>query len=266
MGYKKVLLSSALALGLSGAGLIASAEAAVVRITEAAFVAGSGLITFDEAGFPLGTTNPVYTPVDYGGGVGSPTVSFGGYFSGQMLGASTPPCPVGAALSGCVIGNPTGPLSLDPASPAAQIVTDGAFPTTPTLSGTPTFNGPIALLFDVDVAGVGLDGGFFNAIGGTAITAFGRDGSILGTVVNEALGIEFLGLVTDDGLAAIAGLQFSLVGPEPAGFNIDNVRFGIAGQVVVPPSNDIPEPSALLLIMGVGLVGAVAGAKKRRSA
>lgn len=224
------------------------ANAAVVRVTEASFVAGSGLITFSE--FPVNTANPVYTPAVYGGGPGSPTVTFDGFLNGQALGTAAT-CPAGAALTGCVVGSPTGPVALDPASPDTFITTDGAFPSSPTLSGTPRFNGPITLLFSIDVAGVGLQGGFFDAIGGTAITAYNRAGALLGRVTNTGTGIEFLGLVTDTGSAQIAALQFSLVGPEPAGFNIDNVRFGAQGQVIVP---GVPEPGSIVLLAS-GLIG-----------
>lgn len=233
----------------------AAASAAVIKIPEAAFTPAAGLITFSE--FALGTVNPTYTPADYGGGVGSPTVTFDGFFAGQALGTPAT-CPAGAALTGCVVGSPTGPIALDPAAPNTFITTDGSNPTSPVLSGSPTFNGPIAILFSVDMAGVGLSGGFFNAIGGTAITAFARDGSLLGSVVNEALGIEFLGLVTDDGTAKIAGLLFSLVGSEPAGFGIDNVRFGLPGQI------SIPEPGALALV-GLAFAGLAFSRRKRAS-
>ena len=194
--------------------------------------------------------NPTYTPADYGGGAGSPTVYTGGYFTGQSLSA-TPgvDCP-GAAATGCVVGTPTGPLSLDASAPNAFITTDGSFPTSPTLSGTPRFNGPIALLFSEDQLGVGFEGGFFNAVASTGITAFARDGSLLGTVANLTTGIEFLGLVSDT--ANIAGVFLELVGAEPAGYNIDNVRFGKAGQVVVPPTgpSPIPLPAGLPLLLG----------------
>lgn len=248
---------AAVAIAFAAAG---SAQAVgIVRVTAADFVAGSGQITFSE--FSQGTVNPSYTPATYGGGVGSPTVTFDGYFTGQSLSASPGvDCP-GAAASACVVGDPTGPLSLDADSPDTFITGDGANPTSPVLSGSPTFNGPIAVLFDSDQTGVGFDGGFFNAAGSTGITAFARDGSLLGTVSNTGLGIEFLGLVTSDGSAKIAGVFLDLVGAEPAGFAIDNLRFGVGKQVVIP---GVPEPSSwALMIGGFGLIGA---SMRRRSA
>jgi hypothetical protein len=223
----------------------------IVRLPDAgSFTPEAGLITFSE--FGLGTTNPTYTPADYGGGAGAPTVTFDGFFSGQGLSA-TPgvDCPGGAA-SGCVVGSPTGPLTLDALAPDTFITSDGANPTSPVLSGTPQFSGPIAVHFDLDQAGVALDAGFFDAAGGTAITAFDRTGAVLGSVVNIGTGIEFLGLITDDGSESIAGLLFSLVGSEPAGFAIDNVRFGASDQVIDP--RPVPVPSALALL-ALGLAG-----------
>lgn len=207
--------------GLFGGG-------SIVRVDETAFQAGSGLITFSEVA--LGATNPSYTPADYGGGGGDPDVSFGGFFDGQSLGdAGT--CPPGAALTGCVIGTPSSPLTLDPASPETFTVNDASNPTSPVLSGSPTFNGPVAILFDEDIAGVGLEGGFFDSVNSTSITAFSRSGQVLGSVLNEETGIEFLGLVTASGNNEIAGLLFSLAGAESAGFAIDNLRFGDSSVV-----------------------------------
>ena len=239
-------------LSVAAASLATAANAGVIRVSAGDFVAGSGQITFSE--FPLGTNNPVYTPAIYGGGAGAPTVTFGGFFTGQSLsGNPGVDCP-GAAATACVVGNPTGPLTLAVGSPATFITQDGANPTSPVLSGSPRFNGPIAVLFDTDQYGVGFDAGFFDAVGSTGITAFDRAGNLLGTVTNTGTGIEFLGLITDNNVAQIAGVFLDLVGSEPAGFAIDNLRFGLPGQVVNP---GVPEPASwAMLIAGFGLTGA----------
>jgi len=239
-------------VGISFLAISAASSASVIRVSESDFLAGSGLITFSE--FSVGTTNPTYAPGDYGGGADAPNVTFGGFFSGQSLSATpSADCP-GAAASACISGSPTGPLGLDAASPNTFITTDASNPTSPVLSGSPTFNGPIAVLFDHDLAGVGFDGGYFNAAESTGITAFARDGSLLGTVTNTGLGIEFLGLVTPDGSEDIAGVFLDLVGAEPAGFAIDNLRFGAAGQVRNPNGNSVPDPGVPALLVA-GLLG-----------
>lgn len=252
--FRRILKS----IVLVGALAAVTAQAAVVRVDQAAFTAQAGLITFSEL---ANSTNPIYEPALYGGGAGAPTVTFGGYFKGQSLG-NIGSCPVDAALTGCVVGSPTGGvLSLDPNSPSTVITTDGSNPTSPVLSGSPRFNGPVTILFSTDQYGVGLEGGYFDAPYSTGITAFDRNGNVIGAVSNNGLGIEFLGLVTSDGSASIAGLQFSLVGPEPAGFAIDNARFGKAGEVVVP---SIPEPETYALLLA-GLGSIAAAVRCRRS-
>lgn len=243
-------------LGMAAAAalMIVSTSAgavSVVRVEKSNFVAGAGKITFSEK--PYGSVNPSYAPGDYGGDAGSPDVNFGGFFKGQSLSANPgADCP-GAAASACVVGTPQAALSLDPDSPNTFITGDGANPTSPVLSGSPTFNGPIAVLFSKDQVGVGFDGGYFNAVGSTGITAFDRQGNLLGTIANTGLGIEFLGLVTSDGSAKIAGVFLDLVGAEPAGFAIDNLFFGKQGEVVIP---GVPEPATwAMMIVGFGLVG-----------
>ena len=252
-------LSALFSAAIGALALFGTAHAGVVRVSETDFVAGSGLITFSE--YAYGTVNPTYAPAQYGGGAGDPTVTFGGYFLGQSLSANAAvDCP-GAAATACVVGDPTGPLTLDPNSPHTYIENDGAQPGTPVLSGSPKYNGPIAILFDTLVSGVGFDGGYFNAVGSTGITAFDINGNVLGTVVNETIGVEFLGLVTQSGDALIAGVFLDLVGAEPAGFTIDNLRFGEAGEVVVP---SVPLPGAIPLFLA-GLAG-LGFAKRRKSA
>lgn len=228
----------------------------ITRINQSAFTPDAGLITFSE--FASGTVNPTYTPSDYGGGANAPTVNFGGIFQGQTVGV--PPFPPDAATTGVVNGTPTASLALDPNSPSTFITSDSSNSTSPVLSGSPLFNGAVSILFDRDIAGVGLDGGFFNAVGGTAITAFARDGSVLGSVLNTQTGIEFLGLVTDDGQNRIAGLQYSLVGSEPFGFAIDNLRFGRAGQVT--PPEPVPEPLTIMGSLTAAGIGVILRRKK----
>lgn len=252
MSFKKIVAAAAATLAFTAT----AASAAVVQVDEADFLAQAGQITFSE--FALGTVNPTYAPGDYGGGAGSPTVTFGGWFQGQSLsGNAAADCP-GAAPSACVIGNPTGPLALDPGATDTFITEDGANPTSPVLSGSPRFNGGIAVLFDTDQFGVGFDGGFFDSVMSTGITAFARDGSLLGTVTNSITGIEFLGLVSEQ--ADIAGVFLDLVGSEPAGFAIDNLRFGLRGQIIDPTDNVPPAPAPVPLPAGFPLLLAGLGA------
>ena len=245
-------LTSLAAATAAFAVMASASHAGIIDIGQGAFQAGAGLITFSEKAF--GSVNPVYAAADYGGGAGAPNVSFGGYFVGQSLG-NAGSCPAGAALTGCVVGTPTGTLALDANSPQTFITNDGANPTSPVLSGSPTFNGPVSILFSTPQAGVGLDGGYFNNPHSTGITAYDINGNVIGTVSNLNLGIEFLGLVTSDHSATIAGLQFHLVGDEPAGFAVDNIRFGVGGQVVTPP---VPEPATwAMMLLGFGGLGAL---------
>jgi hypothetical protein len=237
--------------------MVPIAKAGVIRVSESNFNSGAGLITFSE--FATGTVNPTYSPATYGGDATDPTVTFDGFFTGQSI-SNNPgvDCP-GAAATACVVGSPSGGiLALDASSPDTFITTDGANPTSPVLSGTPQFNGAIAVLFSTDQLGVGFDAGFFNANASTAITAFARDGSLLGSVSNISTGVEFLGLITDDGSESIAGVFLDLVGDEPAGFAIDNIRFGVVGDV-----NPVPVPAAIWMF-GSGILGLI-GMRKRSS-
>lgn len=194
----------------------------VIRIDKSAFKPGAGLISFSE--FPVGTRNPNYAPHSYGGDAKGVSVRFGGFFNGQRIGNAAN-CQGGGALTGCVVGKPSTPLELAPAAPQTLIAEDSASSTSPVLSGSPTFNGPVSMIFEPSVAGVGLIGGYFNALRGTAIQAFDRQGRHIGGVVNTAIGMEYMALVTEDGSETIAGLQFSLVGPEPYGFAVDSISF-----------------------------------------
>jgi len=223
-------------------------QVGVVRVEERQFKAGAGRITFAEVA--LGAVNPVYPPSRYGGGADSPTVRFAGHFRGRRLGRSDE-CPRGAVVTGCLMGAPSSPLTLDAASPSvstlpflAPSAQQGGQP--PALGGSPRWNGPVAIWFDRDVAAVGLQGIGFNAVGGTSITVYDRQGRVLGRTVNRGVLIEFMGLATADLSARIAGLEFHLVGAEPHGFGVDNIRFGAPQQIdlpgVTPPAPAPPPP------------------------
>lgn len=201
----------------------------VIRIDRSAFQADAGSITFSE--FAVGTTDPVYRPADYGSGGDGVTVRFGGILMGQRLGGPPDRCLPAAAPTGCVSGAPQRPLAFDARGPRTEVVRDGANPRSPSLSGTPRFNGPVTMIFSADVAGVGLTGGHFDAAEGTAIEAYDRAGRLIGGVVNLGQGMETLALVTEDGADRIAAVQFSLVGAEPEGFGIDDLTFARAGQI-----------------------------------
>lgn len=253
------LVSKSVIAGVLAVGL-AAAQAAVVAIDAANFNFNAGQITFTEAA--IGTVNPSFAPGLYGAsGPNAATVGFGSYFIGQSQGTvgAGGDCPTGTAATGCIVGLPTAGLALDLlGGGGARIGEDGAHTASPVLSGTPFLNGSIAMLFSTDQAGVAFDAGFFNAIGSTRVSAYGRNGALLGSITNTATGVQTLLLGTDDGAFQIAGLLISLVAPEEAGFSIDNVRFG----AIRPPNGQVPEPGSLALA-GLALLG-LAAARRRR--
>jgi hypothetical protein len=226
--FRLYFLTLALAFSFDCVAEDAGQFGRVERIAQEAFLPEAGLIQFDE--FTLASENPVYTPAEYGAPDTAVSVQFGGYFVGQRIGP-TSQCPAGAKDTGCVTGDPARPLRIDPSSPTTLTAIDTSNPRSPSLSGSPRFNGPVSMLFDQDVAGVGLYGGYFNTERSTAIRVYDRQGNLIGGVANLGLGMEYLALVTQDGSERIAGLQFSLVGPEPAGFAIDHLSFAKRNQL-----------------------------------
>jgi hypothetical protein len=218
------------------------ASAALIDLGPGSFTPAAAEITFDE--FALGTVNPSITLA--AGSLGNVTISTAGSFVGQTVFAIHPGV-------NSISGNPTGPLTLNTAAGAATVFTEndaaiGA--TSPVLSGSPTFNGPISVLFSTPVAAVGLKGGFFNAVGSTQIQAFDENGNSLGSIFNSTLGFEFYGLADSTGAADIAGISFYINGDEPAGFAIDNLTFGGKEVVIIPETG---STMALLLGSVLGL-------------
>lgn len=213
--------------------LTGMANASLVNLGPGSITPVASTITFDEV--PLGTTNPVYNFTSIPD-LGNVTVSFGGAFVGQTV--CNPCFPV--TLTQPI---PTGPLTLDPTSPDVFTTNDVSATTSPTLSGSPQFNGPISVLFSTPVAGVALTGGFFDAVGSTSIQAFDVNGNSLGLITNSITGFEFYGLADSSGQNVIAGISFYVTGNEPAGFEIDNLTFGAARAF-----NVVPEPGTMFLL------------------
>lgn len=242
----KIARIAGLTVGLAslGAGTL---PAQLVDLGPGSFTALAPTITFSE--YALGTINPSYD-FDNVLGLGDVTVDFAGAFLGQTVTGGFP-------LT--LIGLPTGPLTLN-SDIETFITNDSANPTTPILSGTPLFNGPIAILFSRPVAAVGLSGGFFDAVGSTSIAAYGTDGAFLGSIVNSQTEVEFYGLRTASGMNDIAGVAFYITGNEDAGFGIDNVTFGSVRQL-----QTIPEPSTVVLMAsGIAFLGLGGVIRRRR--
>lgn len=248
---KHLALFAAVGLCIS-LGMAQSAHAVLVDLGLGSFTAEASVIDF--AG-PLDVINPSYTLAT--ASLGSVTVSFGGYFDGQAQG----PGPTGGVT--LVDSDPDGPLALDPTSPNVFTTFDGApGADNPVLSGTPLFNGVISILFSEAVAGVGLVGGYFDTLESMSIEAYDAAGNVLGSVTNTAYGMQFFGLADSSGANVISGVSFFITGNEWAGFAIDNVTFGAAGEIDDPDVNPVPEPATLLLL-GTGLFGTALLRRKR---
>jgi PEP-CTERM motif len=228
-----------------------SASATLVNLGPGSFTPSAPVITFSE--FALGTTNPTYNFTALPG-LGNVTVTFAGSFQGQSIVACATCLPGVLTLS----GTPNNPLTLGTGT--TIITNDGSNPTSPVLSGSPEFNGPISVLFSTPVAGVGLTGGYFDGLNSTSITAFDVNGNALGSITNSTLGLQFYGLADTTGANVISGISFYVTGNEPFGFAIDNLTFGAKADIVPVPS--VPEPASVLL-MASGLL-CVGGLNRRK--
>ncbi|WP_423822259.1 hypothetical protein V5738_18210 [Salinisphaera sp. SPP-AMP-43] len=240
-------LKTGLALGLTLAAM--SAQAAVIGADTDVFQDDRSAIDF--SGLTTGTVDPVYSAAP---GANAPTVSFGSYFEGQSL-ATDGAC---AAYS-CFNGNPTAGLALNAAADPVFSANANNAPNNPVLSGSPATLGPISILFSTDQAAVGVSVGYAQALGAERVTAFGRDGSILASIVNDSIGFSFLTLASDEASAEIAGIQITRTGETDSGFVLDSLLFGGPEQVnatrPTPPPASVPAPGNLALFaFALGLV------------
>ncbi|MGB3508656.1 MAG: DUF642 domain-containing protein [Microcoleaceae cyanobacterium] len=192
-------------------------------ITASDLNAPTGNITFNE--LPDETLEPVYTPAEYGGDATAPTLTFKAMFEGQRYSRNTATdCP-GATALGCIISNPSNPLSLstDIRTRIVGIISNPAFSDGRVIATQK--NAAYSILFDKDVARVGITVGDLDAVGAVKVKVFDRTGALLGEVTNSTTGTEYLGFATDDDKEKIAGVQLSLVGAENDGYLIGDISF-----------------------------------------
>lgn len=112
------------------------------------------------------------------------------------------------------------------------ITVDGSNPTSPVLSGTPLFSGPIGARFVIPgtnapttVDSFSLDVGYINSPGAVAVFAYGLGGALLKQVPASSIGINAITVAAP----GIASFVVEAVTDEPFGFAIDNVSFRRSG-------------------------------------
>ncbi|GEM_PF-2942393 len=121
------------------------------------------------------------------------------------------------------------------------ISSDGSNPTSPVLSGSPRFQGPITGRFVIPntedqavVKSFTLDAGYFDNLTSTRIEWFDSDGNKLGQKINSKLGIEQITVEGGD----IAYFTMNVVADEPAGYAIDNLSFVPVGPSILFRENN----------------------------
>lgn len=108
------------------------------------------------------------------------------------------------------------------------ITTDGANPSSPVLSGTPRFSGPITAAFvsptdssaTAATHALTFQAGYFDQTGSTTISFYDINVALLGTVTNSSLGIQTF-------TAPVGTASFTITTADDAGYAIDNLSYTI---------------------------------------
>jgi hypothetical protein len=214
-----------------------------------------GLIDFNT----MGSVNPQYN-------VGGTTVSFGSLFVGQVL---------GSMHNELIDSSPASPLRLKRNGPdvstlfeltAGDFVLGGA-------DGRSFLTTPLAILFADPVKDVYFDLGHLDGPGTVMIEAYDADGQSLGMFGNPSGGWQTIE-ISDASKNSISGISIFVPegGMDWEGFAIDNLGFNFSkddpgGGPGGGPDDPgvVPEPSAILVWGGLGMLGIVGSWLKRRS-
>lgn len=231
-------LDAALARAVVLAAALAPGAAHAALVDPGAFAAAGPAITFGTDA-DIGATNPVVT-------VAGVSVAFGGSFAGQTLTGGFPDTLATRA--------PSAPLAL---AGTSTILGDLAFPDGPVLTGTPDFNGPVAVLFGQGVRAVAFTLGELGELGdasGVAVEAYAADGTSLGTLISSEFGLQQVRIADSLG-RLIRGISVFNNGDIELSWAIDTLTFSL-------PRADVPAPAALPLLLG-GILGLAAVARRR---
>lgn len=116
------------------------------------------------------------------------------------------------------------------------ITSDGSNPTSPVLSGSPRFVGPIEGKFvdektgsPIVVESFSFDGGYFDNFGSTRVQWFDPKGKVLGQRLNSRFGIEKFTVSGGN----IASWRIETIADEPSGFAVDNVSLTPVGASIL---------------------------------
>jgi hypothetical protein len=114
---------------------------------------------------------------------------------------------------------------------------DGAQPTTPALSGTPKFQGPIHAHFTTPgsatpatVNGFSLDVGYIDSRNSVVVDYFDASGATVGSSTAQSEGINHITI----SYRGVAGFRVRRVSEEPAGFTIDNLAVERGATGITP--------------------------------
>ena len=281
-------LSTATALAAISASTVAvsQAEAAIIQQVSPNTKTGTGSITFSGVTVnPPPTTGNNYNSVLFGQDVNSTTTNvFGAYFAERFQGQSLTyqsPIPPGTGQFDQLSGTPSNQLALQVGLPSQNLnISNQSILYSRVLSGLgpagfPSAEalgeGAIAVLFDRNQSEFGFDLYAPNAGGSTTLSFFRRNGSLINNITlsgSDTLSFSCTPWSNPPGSPCPPYIQRSYLFRQDSGaneiagvsiYNYDLGGIGIARIVYnnpgAPEPQDIPEPSSVLGLLAIGVLG-----------